>query len=63
MESPIIILQLYEKVSGQKMSASKTSIFFSQNASNVDKEQIQGIAGIPINSKIWHLFEFASIGG
>jgi hypothetical protein len=31
------------------MNTNKTSLFFSRNISNVDKEQIQGVAGIPSN--------------
>jgi hypothetical protein len=45
------ILQLYEEVSGQKMNANKTAIFFSINTTMIDKEKIQEVVGIPTNQK------------
>jgi ribonuclease HI len=45
------ILQKYEEASGQKMNTNKTALFFSRNTSHVDKEQIQGVAGIPSNQR------------
>ncbi|XP_059446647.1 uncharacterized protein LOC132178216 [Corylus avellana] len=45
------ILQVYEGASGQKMNSNKTALFFSRNAHDGDKEQIQRLAGIPINQR------------
>ncbi|XP_059437076.1 uncharacterized protein LOC132170205 [Corylus avellana] len=45
------ILQAYEGASGQKMNSNKTALFFSRNSSDVDKEQIRRLAGIPINQR------------
>jgi hypothetical protein len=43
------ILQNYKMASGQKMNTNKTGIFFSRNTTNDEKEQIQKLAGIPID--------------
>jgi hypothetical protein len=45
------ILKVYEEASGQKMNENKTAIFFSKNTTETDKEQIQGVAGIPTNHR------------
>jgi hypothetical protein len=41
------ILKIYEEASGQKMNNNKTSIFFSKNVSNDEKESILEFAGVP----------------
>ena len=43
------VLQVYEEVSGQKMNANKTAIFFSRNTSVIDKDRIQEVARVPTN--------------
>ena len=45
------ILQVYEGASRQKMNLNKTTIFFSRNTLDGDKEQIQVLAGIPTNQR------------
>ena len=42
---------MYEEASGQKMNGNKTAIFSSRNTLEIDKEQIQAIAGIPTNQQ------------
>jgi hypothetical protein len=45
------ILHLYERASGQKMNSNKMTIFFSKNSAVNDKNQIQGVAGIPVDQQ------------
>ena len=40
------ILGKYERVSGQKINSEKTSLFFSNNTSNVSKEEIKNLLGV-----------------
>ena len=40
------ILGKYERASGQKINSEKTSLFFSNNTSNVSKEEIKNLLGV-----------------
>lgn len=41
------LLEYYEKASGQLLNKEKTSIFFSRNTSQVDRECIDQLSGVP----------------
>jgi hypothetical protein len=41
------LLEYYEKASGQLLNKEKTSIFFSQSTSQVDRECIHQLSGVP----------------
>jgi hypothetical protein len=45
------LLKSYELASGQRLNASKTAIFFSRNTTEVIKEQILEVAGIPSSQR------------
>ena len=45
------ILHLYKGASRQKMNSNKTAIFFSKNSAVIDKDQIQGVARIPVDQR------------
>ena len=46
MEKIQEILGKYERASGQKINSEKTSLFFSNNTSNVSKEEIKNLLGV-----------------
>jgi hypothetical protein len=46
-ESLTQVLQIYENASGQRLNASKTSIFFSKNTTMEDRGQILEASGLP----------------
>jgi hypothetical protein len=50
-ESLTNILQLYEKASGQRLNNSKTSIFFSKNTPQGDRDALLERAGIPATQR------------
>jgi hypothetical protein len=51
------LLEYYEKASGQLLNKEKTSIFFSRNTSQVDRECIDQLSGIRGMMHIW-VFQF-----
>jgi hypothetical protein len=45
------ILKLYKEASGQRMNNNKMAIFFSKNTTQIAKEEIGRVAGIPITQR------------
>jgi hypothetical protein len=42
---------VYKEASGQKINANKTTIFFSRNTLEIDKDHIQEVAGVLTNQR------------
>jgi hypothetical protein len=45
------ILRTYEVASGQKLNQEKTSIFFSRNTSEIRRQEILEVSGIPVTQR------------
>ena len=46
MEAIQVLLNLYEKASGQKINSAKTTLFFSKNVLDSTKETIKNLLGV-----------------